>query len=73
MQPGDRVNWQYAPRGGYGYIVPVAAVVRGATASRAKIEVARKINGAWVRETKTVSRAKLTPRSVACEALGETD
>lgn len=28
MRPGDRVNGAYSPRGGYGYIINVAGVVK---------------------------------------------
>lgn len=70
LQPGDRVTWSFNAPVGYGYVIPVAAVVLYLTASRARIAVARKINGEWVREEKTVSREKLTPRLVAVEALG---
>ncbi len=72
MEPGDRVTWNYSAPGGYGYVIPVAAVVVKVTASRATITVARKIDSQWVLQEKTVSRAKLSPRTVACEALGET-
>lgn len=27
LEVGDRVNWMYCARGGYGYITPVAAVI----------------------------------------------
>lgn len=72
MSPGDRVTWTFSAPGGYGYVVPVAAIVLKVTASRAQIAVARKVSGAWIREKKTVSREKLKPRTDACEALGET-
>ncbi|HIH2744984.1 TPA: hypothetical protein ACYLN4_000653 [Burkholderia lata] len=72
MEPGDRVTWSFNVPGGYGYVIPVAAIIVKTTASRATITVARKIDNKWVLQEKTVSRAKLLPRTVACEALGET-
>ncbi|WP_186223835.1 hypothetical protein [Burkholderia gladioli] len=73
MRPGDRVTWSYNAPGGYGYVVPVAAVVLKVTAARARISVARKVSGTWVREEKTVSLDKLKARTQPCEALGETN
>lgn len=70
MAPGDRVNWLYTQRG-YGFVIPVAAVVRKVTAARVVIALARKDGTGWVVEKKTVKPAKLTPRTRACPALGE--
>lgn len=28
FQPGDRVSWRYIPRGGYGYVLAIPAIVR---------------------------------------------
>ncbi|NHR04403.1 hypothetical protein HA052_04255 [Chromobacterium haemolyticum] len=71
MKPGDRVNWNYAPRGGYGYMIKVAGVVRKLTTKRAIIEVARKVDGVWKKEQRSVSLAKLTLRTTPSPELGE--
>lgn len=73
MRPDDRVTWRFEPRGGYGYVVPVAGIVRKVTASRVTIEVARKVDGAWVREFKSVKPETLSPRTEAVVALGESN
>ncbi|MGF6444665.1 hypothetical protein [Paraburkholderia youngii] len=73
MAPNDRVTWSHSERGGYGYVIPVAMIVRTVTRARVTIEVARKINGTWVREEKSVLPEKLQPRLEACAALDETD
>lgn len=71
MDPGDRVTWSFSAPGGYGYVIPVAAIIVKVTASRATITVARKTDRKWGLQEKTVSLEKLSPRTVACEALGE--
>lgn len=71
FSPGDRVNWSYSPRGGYGYTINVAGVVKKLTAKRATIEVARKVNGIWQKEQRSVSVEKLTPRTNLSPELGE--
>ena len=71
MQPNDRVTWNHEPRGGYGYVIPVAGIVRKVTDSRVTIEVARKVDGVWVREKKSVKPGKLVSRSSTVEALDE--
>ncbi|MDH0342110.1 hypothetical protein [Chromobacterium haemolyticum] len=71
MKPGDRVNWSYTPRGGYGYTLKVAGVVRKLTTKRATIEVARKVDGVWQKEQRSVSLEKLTPRTKPSPELGE--
>lgn len=71
LRPGDRVNWAYTPNGGYGYTMSVAAIVVGKAGSRARIRVARKVDGVWKLEEKSVSPEKLTPRTSVCPELGE--
>lgn len=73
MQEGDRVTWNYAAPGGYGYVIPVAAIVRKIMRKRAVIEVARKARGEWARESKTVALDKLVPRQNPAAELGETN
>lgn len=73
MQTGDRVTWNYAAPGSYGYVIPVAGIVRKVTAKRAVIEIARKVGGEWVKEQKTVALEKLAPRSNPVAELGETN
>ena len=38
FKPGDAVTWLYTPRGGYGYRIPVDAIVRKLGARRVQIE-----------------------------------
>lgn len=71
MTPGDRVNWAYRPRGGYGYTISVAGVVVARTAKRATIEVARRVDGAWRIERRSVSLGSLTLRTTPSPELGE--
>ena len=65
------MTWSFTPQGGYGYTIPVAAVVVKLTAKRATIKVARKVGGEWRQEEKSVSVDKLTPRITKCPELGE--
>lgn len=71
MQKGDRVNWAYTPRGGYGFTTKVAGIVEAITAKRVRIMVARKVDGRWVKESRSVMPEKLTPRQSSCVELGE--
>ena len=72
-QVGDRVNWLFRPRGGYGSAIPVAAVVERVGTSRVTIRVARRVfNGEWKIETKCVQTRFLSRRKTVCEQLGET-
>jgi hypothetical protein len=71
MQAGDRITWAFTPRGGYGFVIPVAGVVKRITAKRATIEVVKKVGTDWVRERKSVSLAKIKPRVGTCPELGE--
>lgn len=59
---GDRVNWLYSPRGGYGYVISVAAVVVKVGKSRVNIKIAQRIDGIWVQRFKRVMVDKLTSR-----------
>lgn len=73
VQTGDRVVWSYRPRGGYGYVVPVAGVVDQVLGSRVQIFVARKVSGQWQRELRTVAARNLQPRTAhVIEVDGET-
>lgn len=71
LNPGDRVNWTYAARGGYCLTTKVAAVVVRPTGKKVTIRVARKVGSGWVQENRLVSRDKLTPRTSTCPELGE--
>ena len=59
FKPGDAVTWLYTPRGGYGYRIPVDAIVRKLGARRVQIE-APLASGAlrliWVTPEKLVAR-----------------
>ncbi len=54
---------EYRPRGGYGYVVPVAGVVDQVQGSRVQIFVARKVAGLWQRELRAVAARNLQPRT----------
>lgn len=71
MKSGDRVTWHYTTGGGFGYVLPIAGVIRSVTPKRAVIEVALLVRGQWVRETRTVAKHKLTPRTRLVPELGE--
>lgn len=71
IRPGDRVNWAYTPRGGYGYTQLIAAVVLKTSGKKATIKVAIKLAGIWRTDTRNVSIEKLTPRTIYCPELGE--
>lgn len=73
MQQGDRVNWAYTPRGGYGFTTQVAGVLLKRTAKRATVRVALKVNGAWTQVERSVKLENLTPRKAPCVELGETN
>jgi hypothetical protein len=45
MKSGDRVTWQYTTGSGYGYVLPIAGVIRKVTPKRAVIKVARLVRG----------------------------
>ncbi|MCB1966230.1 MAG: hypothetical protein KDI64_09370 [Candidatus Accumulibacter sp.] len=64
MKPGDKVNWLYEPRGGYGYTMNVAAVVVKIGPRRVQIRAARHVNGVWVHQTRWVSKERLSSRAV---------
>ncbi len=70
MKPGDKVNWLYAPRGGYGYTMNVAAVVVKIGPKRVQIRAARRVNGVWVQQTRWVSKERLSSRA---EVVPEVD
>ena len=70
---GNRVNWRYEARGGYGYLQRVAAIVRKVGAKRITIEVAERdvVSGKWVRKLTSVKPENLSPRETLCVELGE--
>jgi hypothetical protein len=71
--PGNRVNWRYEARGGYGYSQRVAAIVRKVGPKRITIEVAERdiVSGEWVRKLTSVKPENLSPRAALCAELGE--
>jgi hypothetical protein len=63
LQPGARVTWMHQPRGGYGFITPVAGVVLRRTGKRVLIRVARRTQGGrWEPAERWVNPDKLRPR-----------
>jgi hypothetical protein len=68
MKIGDKVNWLYQPRGGYGYIITVAGVVTKLARTKVQIRVARREADHWMAQTKWVAQNRLTPRETLSEA-----
>lgn len=75
FSPGDRVNWSFSTRGGYGYTQIAAGIVRKVGPKRITIEVAERdiVSRKWVRKLTSVKSENLSPRSSLCEQLGETE
>ncbi|MBV8224952.1 MAG: hypothetical protein JO232_07180 [Verrucomicrobia bacterium] len=65
---GDKINWLYQPRGGYGYIIAVAGIVTKVGSERVQIRVAKRDGDEWRAETKWVKADRLTPRETLSEA-----
>lgn len=61
---GDRVNWHHEPRGGYGYLVSVAAVVVRVGPKRIQVRVAQRVNGEWQQATCWVDKKRLSARTI---------
>lgn len=61
---GEKVNWYYSLPGGYGYTIPVAAVIEKIGKKKIKIRVAHKVDGKWKKEYKWVVPDKLERRMV---------
>jgi len=68
MNIGDKINWLYQPRGGYGYIIVVAGVVTKLAPRKVQIRVAKRDGDDWHAETKWVQADRLTPREQLSEA-----
>src|ERR1700756_3105874 len=63
LKIGDRVNWAYEPRGGYGYIQQIAGVVTRIGDEKLQIRVAKRQHDTdWVATTRWVKPEKLTRR-----------
>ena len=63
FQPGTRVTWRYEQRGGWGYVIPVAAVVVRVGPRRVLIRAAsRRIGGEWRIVERWVRPGRLRPR-----------
>ena len=71
ISAGDRVIWDYKPRGGYGYAIPVAGIVAEVIGPRALVRVAKKFNGGWTEQLKSVAVSRLRARTSTCPELGE--
>lgn len=62
MKPGDKVNWRYEPRGGYGRQINVAAVVIKLGPKRVQVRAARRVGLEWQEVTRWVSADRLSTR-----------
>lgn len=74
MNIGDRINWNYQPKGGYATSQVVAGIIRKIGPKRVQIEVRiREPYGQrrWMPETRSVNPESIFPRITPCAALGE--
>jgi hypothetical protein len=62
MLIGDKVNWLYQARGGYGYLMNVAAVVTKIGSKKVQIRAAKRVDDKWIAVTRWVLPERLTPR-----------
>jgi conjugative relaxase-like TrwC/TraI family protein len=60
---GDKVNWPYEPRGGYGYTQSVASVVTKLGREKVQIRVAKREPHGWVTAERWVTAEKLSERT----------
>lgn len=72
MNTGDRINWSYTHRGGYGYTDLVAGIVVKEGPKRVQIEVSEKglYEKVWRPALKWVDKSKVKPRILPCAVLG---
>jgi hypothetical protein len=70
---GDRVNWLYVPRGGWGYAVSIAAVVEriGPVMVQVRIAVRHPLTRCWHTEFRWVPPAHLSLRTVRVPQVDE--
>jgi hypothetical protein len=62
LEIGDKVNWAYEPRGGYGYTQQIAGMVTRIGNEKVQIQVAKRNGNGWVVTTRWVKRERLTQR-----------
>jgi hypothetical protein len=62
VKVGDKINWSYEPRGGYGYTQQIAGVVTKLGREKIQIRVAKRDNGGWVATERWVVPDKLSGR-----------
>ena len=62
VKVGDKINWSYEPRGGYGYTQQIAGVVTKLGRAKIQIRVAKRDNGSWVAAERWVVPDKLSGR-----------
>ena|SRR5271166_3914026 len=62
MLIGDKVNWLYQARGGYGYLMNVAAVVRKIGSNKVQIRATKRVDDKWIAGTRWVQPERLTPK-----------
>ncbi len=67
----DKVTWSHRPRGGYGYTIPVAAVIEKIGERSVQIRVAEQVAGTWRRSTRWVAPAALGPREALVPAVDD--
>jgi len=62
FKAGDKINWSYEPRGGYGYTQGIAGVVNKLGREKVQIRVAKRDNGSWVTAERWVVPEKVSRR-----------
>jgi hypothetical protein len=62
VKVGDKINWSYEPRGGYGYTQQIAGVVTRLGREKIQIRVAKRDNGNWVATDRWIMPDKLSGR-----------
>jgi hypothetical protein len=62
LKTGDKVNWLYEGRGGYGYVRSIAGVVIRIAPKKVQIRVARRHGDKWVGVSRWVEHERLSRR-----------
>ncbi len=62
VKVGDKVNWLYEQRGGYGFSINVAAVVTKVGNKKVQVRAAMRSNGEWLQVKRWVDPMRLSNR-----------